>query len=237
MALETVLAKAREQLTGLFGDNLICAAVYGSAAGNDYHEGLSDVNLVLVVKKLDLDALDCVTRFQRQMRGVKLSMPLMMTKEHIETSLDVFPIEFLEIRERHKILLGEDYFNNLTIDTRNLRHECEHELKGRIIRLRQSYMEVGRKRGSLRHLLVSAHSANFPAFRAAIRLKNGQPSLGKEDIEGQLQQHFGLNPKPFHQIRLLRAGHLKQDSLADLRQLLDNYLVEVEKLAQAVDQL
>lgn len=134
------------------------------------------------------------------------------------------------------MLWGEDYFGSLKISTANLRHECEHELKGRLIRLRQSFMEAGHKQRLLKDLMLTAHGANFPAFRTAIRLHGQVPPITRDEVEEKLCQLFGLEIAVFQEIRRLRLKRCDA-SLSSLRLLLDHYLIEVNKLAQAVDAL
>src|SRR2546422_978528 len=61
--------------------------------------------------------------------------PLFMTQRNIEMSLDSFPVEWLEIRERHLLLEGEDLVATLEVQQAYVRMQCEHELRGKFIQL------------------------------------------------------------------------------------------------------
>jgi predicted nucleotidyltransferase len=236
MELEKLLQKAQAELKLCFGDNLESVLVYGSAAIDDFVPGVSDINLLVVLKRVNIYMLDSVRDFMKKMGRAFATAPLVLTREHIRTSADVFPIEFLEIKEKHRMLLGDDLFIDLVIDNKNLRHECEHELKGRIIRIRQSFMEAKGSSHELKELLISAHAANFPAFRAALRLKEVVPPMKKEEVTAALSVNFDLDVELFHTIKRLRMHEIKLDAKI-LRDLIGKYLVEVEKLAAIVDRL
>lgn len=232
--LEAWLAGATETLRGLYGDNLLGMAVYGSAATGEYLPGVSDVNLVLVLKQVALADLERMREFLRRRHGVRLPAPLLLTPEHIRASADVFPIEFLEIKEKHRCLWGEDPFTPLEISLANLRHECEHELKGRVLRLRQSYLEAGRGAKPLQQLLLAAHNANYPAFRAALRLKQVAPPVKKEEINAALTSHFQVAAGMLQRLADLRAGRIRLNR-GELETLCQQYLDEVSRVADQVD--
>lgn len=234
--LDTWLAGAAETLRGLYGENLLGVAVYGSAATGEYVSGVSDVNLVLVLKQVALADLERMREFLRRRHGLRLPVPLLLTPDHIRTSADVFPIEFLEIKEKHRLLWGEDPFARLEISLSNLRHECEHELKGRVLRLRQSYLEAGRGAKPLRQLLLAAHNANYPAFRAALRLKQVAPPVKKEEINAALAGHFQVEAGVLRTLGDLRLARIKLNR-AELEALCQQYLDEVSRIADQVDRL
>ena len=236
MELDKILHQAQAELKKSFGDDLESLLVYGSAAIGDYTPGVSDINLLVVLKRINIYILDSMRDFMKKMGRAFVTAPLVMTREHIRTSADVFPIEFLEIKEKHRMLIGEDYFADLKIDIKNLRHECEHELKGRVIRIRQSFIEAKGSSHELKELLISAHTANFPAFRTALRLKEVAPPMKKEEVTAALSVHFDLDVDLFHTIKRLRMHEIKLNA-GSLRELIGKYLSEVEKLAAIVDRL
>ena len=55
--------------------------------------------------------------------------PVFFTEDYIIRSTDVFPIEFLDMKENHVTLYGKDLFEAIAVDTKNLRFQCEQEIK------------------------------------------------------------------------------------------------------------
>lgn len=236
MDMDAVFSALKNEAQNLFGDRLVSLAVYGSAATSDFSPATSDINTVLVLQGIGLPELQQARALRGKMKKVRLAAPLLLTQEFIRTSADVFPIEFLEIQEKHRLLAGKDIFSRLKIDLKNLRHECEHELKGRLLRLRQSFIEAGKNPAELQALLTAAQSANYPAFRTALRLKKIKPPVDQGLILAEMGKHFKLDASVFSNVRRLRRGELKLPE-RELIGLFEQYLGEVEKLAQAVDRL
>lgn len=235
MEHETVFAAIRAEAKAVFGDRLVSLLVYGSAATEDFHAPTSDVNVLVVLKTIDLPALEKARELRRRLKKHRLAAPLLLTEAYIKASADVFPIEFLEIQEKHTLLEGKDVFSRLRLDLKNLRHECEHELKGRLIRLRQSFIEGGDKPEALKGLLAAAHNSNFPALRTALRLKKKKPPLSKQDVLEMGAKVFSLDASVLLQVHGLRHG--SKWSAKELVALFEKYSAEVEKLANAVDRM
>lgn len=234
--LEEVLALARRELQTALGDDLISLVLIGSAAAGDFVPDASDVNLLAVVKRTGLDTLDAVRRAHRRLVRFRVSVPVLMTPEDLTRSRDVFPIEFLEMKEKRRVLAGPDVLARVKVGTQNLRHECEHELKGRLIRLRESYLELGDRPARLRPLLSAASSANLPAFRAALRLKRIAPPTAKAEVLERLAVAYHLDRTPFDRLQALRRGQLRLGR-AGLRSLFAAYLLELEKLVRVLDRM
>jgi predicted nucleotidyltransferase len=234
--MEKIFERLRSETQGLFGEQLVSLSVFGSVATEDFHPGTSDINAVLVLTEVCLPQLQKSQELCRRLKKFRLAAPLVMTEAFIRTSADVFPIEFLEIKEKHRLLAGKDCFSRLKIDLKNLRHECEHELKGRLLRLRQSYMEVGQRPRHLQSLLVAAHNANYPAFRTALRLRKFKPPVEKGAILEAVAEKFDLDASVLLKVRQLRRGELRLGS-SEINALFEKYSEEVDKLAQAVDRL
>ena len=96
MELDKILHQAQAELKKSFGDDLESLLVYGSAAIGDYTPGVSDINLLVVLKRVNIYILDSMRDFMKKMGRAFVTAPLVMTREHIRTSADVFPIEFLK---------------------------------------------------------------------------------------------------------------------------------------------
>ena len=70
----------------------------------------------------------------------RISAPLVMTPTYITESCDTFPVELLEIQQRHVTVLGDDFFDDLTFEPPHVRRQCEREFKRILIRLRQGIL-------------------------------------------------------------------------------------------------
>ncbi len=225
-----------EEMIGIQGENLVAAAVYGSATGEDYLEKSSDINLLLVCREVSLETLKKSLRLVARGMRQRIPAPLFLTRRHLETSADVFPVEFLEIKDRHRVLYGPDLVSGLEIDLKNLRHQCEEQIKGKLVLIRQAYLETARKKGGLDRLLKRSLSSLLPVFRHLPRLKGKVPAARKEEVLELLAREFGLEAEVFLAIWRDRRDDEKIEG-SDAEIYLDRYICQLEKLAEAVDGL
>lgn len=238
-AREAVAAYATS-LSGSLGEDLLALAVYGSAASGEYVPGRSDVNLLAVVRRLDLDVLRRVVLVKAPKRGPRIPAPLMLTPSYLERSLDAFPIEFLEIKENHLLLAGEDLFASITVRTEDLRLQCERELKAHLLRLRQAYLERGRDGRDLERLLHEALNALLPVLRQLVRLRAPEAApetaarLTREEAIGHLGKTFGVDPAPLLAVERERASGTRIGG-PRAEQMLGEMMATLEALSLCVD--
>jgi hypothetical protein len=161
-----------ETILQTLGENLLSITVVGSSLTADFKPGQSDVNTVLVLGQQTLEALNAVAPLAGPMSRKKISPPLLMTRSYIERSRDVFGVEFLDFQLTHQTVFGEDPFTSLTFEKRDVRLQCERELKATLIRLRQGYIAAAANRRLVRDILISTAKALVPLLRAVLWLKD-----------------------------------------------------------------
>lgn len=210
--------------------------LYGSATGADFIEKKSNINILLVVKETGISRFQPLLTLFKQYGGKGIVPLLVFTAEEIKNSADVFPIEFLDIKENHVLLWGQDLFLNLEISFKNLRLQCESELKGKIIRLRQIYLERGTQPKEIEKIISSTFSSFIPVFKNLIRLKNKVPPQDRESIINILCQEFGLETAVLSTVLRDRKGDGKIDG-KDAAAFLERYLALLTRLANMVDKL
>jgi len=90
--------------------------------------------------------------------------PLIFSEDFLNQSLDVFPIEFLDIKSAHRMLYGPDPFESLSVQTADLHHQLEFELRSKLVQMQQRFLQSGGEAKALRELLgrsLSAYTALF----------------------------------------------------------------------------
>ena len=116
-----VMAPFAEELVFRLAERIETLAVFGSCMTGDYIHGVSNINSVLVLKEINLPELDVIASVEKRFRKKLLGQPLIITEDYISRSLDVFPIEFLDIKLLHKTIYGPDPFVKLSINKATLR--------------------------------------------------------------------------------------------------------------------
>ncbi|MFH0980308.1 MAG: hypothetical protein V2A79_02055 [Planctomycetota bacterium] len=157
-------------LQALAGERLRAVSLFG-AAGEAARAGKPALIQNVVV--LDDVRLDFVRELGAQgpaLGRLGIQAPLLMSPEYIAASLDVFPIELLDIQHRHLNVLGEDYFAPLKFDRTHVRLQLERELKRAIIHLRQDILTAGGRDKRLAEIYWAAAEHTLLLLRAVLWL-------------------------------------------------------------------
>jgi hypothetical protein len=226
--------KLVEELRQACPAGLKSVVLYGSAAAGDHAGKRSDFNILVVTEELGIGTLDALSTTAAKWARAGNPAPLLFTEERLAQATDVFPIELLDIRECHKILHGENLVKGLEIGTGNLRLQIEHELRGKLIRLRQSYLLTGGKPQAVADLMVESLSTFLVLFRAALRLfEDAVPQKKFEALE-KLAAHIGFDAAVFKAVQRLKDGTNKPKDVA-VGELFGTYLKTIECVIDAVD--
>jgi len=114
-----------EKILNFYKNNIISIYLYGSYAVGDENE-FSDYNLFLILNNYEFS------------KALSLKYPpFIFTKNELLNSLDTFPIEILDIKERGKLLYGEDFLRNVEIKKEDLIKQIEREIKEKLINFRR----------------------------------------------------------------------------------------------------
>ncbi len=159
-----------ERLQAGLGDNLKSVSVVGSSLTQAFEPKISDINTVVLLDTYDIPALNIVAVLAPPMSRHKISPPLLVTPFYIERSRDVFGVEFLDFQLVHETIFGDDPFAAMQFDKRDIRLQCERELKAMLVRLRQGYIAAGADRRMVRDILISTAKALAPLLRAMLWL-------------------------------------------------------------------
>jgi predicted nucleotidyltransferase len=227
-----VTKKFAEKLQNILGKNLRSVFLYGSIAAGEFFPGKSNLNILVVLEKLDNSTLEILQKHNlfSKLRKVR-STPLFLTKKEILNSLDVFPIEFLEMKDKHILIHGENLFRNMKILKKDLRHQCERELRSKIILLRQGYLQ--NKKNS-RFLLASSAVSVSILLRSILFLKKNKLPLKRGEVITQACKLFDLQPEPFLQALQVRNTRFFWSSKKALN-IFNDYLSELYKLAKKIN--
>jgi hypothetical protein len=159
-----------------------------------------------------------------------------MTPEYIAGSLDVFPIEFLDLKLIHETVFGEDILKDIEIKNSDLRQQCEREIKTRLIGLRQGYVSSMGDKHILTERFVSSITGYMPLFRGIIHLVGKERPVGKYDVIRTLSAATGVNTDIFNKILDMKKGKIKPGK-DELVTVFEEYYSATEKIGKVVDEL
>ncbi len=203
-------AAARENLPGVI--------LYGSAAGGEFHPEFSNVNLLCIVRETSFAKLTAMARAVEWWGRQKHPAPLVLTREELERSTDVFAIELLDMQQRHRVLVGEDVLTGLRVPMQRHRAQVEYELREKLILLRENLLAANGKESRLWDLLLRSLPAFATLFRhALIALGETVPGSRRETIQA-LAGRVGFDASAFLQLLDIRErkSHYKQFEVADV---------------------
>jgi hypothetical protein len=223
-----------EKVRSSFGDDLQSITIFGSSLTEDFRPGQSDINTVLVLGRETLGSLDTLAGMAKAMHKKAIAVPLLMTPEYIESSRDVFGIEFLDFQLNHKTIYGSDPFESLAITKSDVRLQCERELKATLIRLRQGYIAAAANKKLVRDILISAAGGLVPLLRAMLWLKDIDRDVLAEQVFTKAASEFSITVDSL--IEAKRWKHCKASrQKGDIASVFESVYANVEQLASIVD--
>lgn len=232
MKLETLV----EQLKGAYGSSLKAVILYGSAVAGEHITAKSDYNVIVIVDGLTLDKLQSASSIARAWRDAGNPPPMTFTTDEWRDSSDIFPMEYSDILDRHKMLYGdESILQGIGVSRDDLRLQVEHQATGKLLALRQGALLAGTEAKRQLELMEESLSTIMVICRAVVRLAGEVPPTDYEELVTQVARISGVQPHLFTPvIRHLRGTpKLGRNEAAGV---LAGYLSGVEKLATYVNQ-
>ena len=234
--MEEKLDELVTRLKTKFSDRLLSVVLYGSAAASDWDQRASDLNVLCVLSRLsphELAESEPVFHWWREQGNPP---PLLMTDREVRTSTDCFPMEFSDMQTHRRVLFGTDIVAEITIDRSFYRAQVEHELRAKLLRLRQKAAEALSRPDATARLLIDSVSTFCVLGRHALILAGREPRWKKRDLVADLSKVLGVRFDAFNTILSIRAeGKLPSGFNGVL--LFEKYLQEIDALVTFVDQI
>ncbi|MBN2539447.1 MAG: hypothetical protein JXB09_05310, partial [Deltaproteobacteria bacterium] len=161
---------------------------------------------------------------------------LFMTKPYIASSLDSYPLEFLNMQKGHVLVYGEDVLKDLLFEPSHLRLQCEREIKGKLLLLRQRFLETEGKARRMQELIGESITAFISIFGGLLYLKGAAIPSSRREIVEALARDFPVNADVFMNCLDIKEGEKKFAS-SEIRDIFMAYLAEVRRLWGFVDEL
>jgi hypothetical protein len=135
------------------------------------------------------------------------------------------------------VLLGRDIVSELTIDFRHHRAQLEHELRSKLLRLRQQATGLFSNHDALVQLLADSVSTFCVLGRHALLISGSRAGVQKRQIVDQLSQRLSSDFSAFDALLDVRAGKPFAGGVAEASRLFDNYLNQIGAIIDMVNRL
>ena len=232
--IDSKLDEFVQKLMAAAADNLKAVILYGSAATEEFHSKHSDLNILCLVGQADAAQLEAlhgpvdwwIRRGQRP--------PLVFTLEELRRSADIFTIELLDMKSRHRILYGENVLAEVQVPLHYHPLQVERELRTGWLRLRQAILAAPKKPKVYLELMVSSFSAFAALFRHALIALGEAPAETKREAIDRIAQFAGADPAAFQTILGIREGKSREGNI-DIEKTLNQYFVFVEAVTEKFD--
>lgn len=221
-----------DKLKSIYGDALVSVVIYGSASSGDYAEKYSNINLAVVLKDTSITSIKKASRLILTNK-YSIINPIFFTQDYIKKSLDVFPIEFLDIKENHSVLYGIDPFKDIQVDLKNLRFQCEHDIKSNILNIKKAFLGARRK-ALLKNVLFKSLTSSIHIFRNLLRLNGKVPSYKKDDVLNDISCEFNLDVSGLRKMLDARNSNSKLSAL-DIEYYFEELVRILECISEKID--
>jgi hypothetical protein len=218
----------------VYGNELEGILLYGSAVRGEFLTGRSNLNLILMMSSYDVTILKKYDSIHKRWSKEQVVVPLFLTAGDLQSASQVFPLEYQDILECHRLLWGQDPFVGLKIDVRYLAAEVLQALRGNLFRLRQRLVEGRSTEEAMIILLSLSITALLPVLRGLQRLLLRPVLAHGEALLNDLESHLEINLTGLRDALLFKRGHISPGQ-KEIPRLMDRYLESLTKLVTAAE--
>jgi predicted nucleotidyltransferase len=222
------------QLQLAYGNALRSVVLFGSSVAGEHRSKTSDYNVLVIVDSLPLERLRAVAAVSKAFAEDGNPPPLTFTEKEWRSSSDIFPMEYADILERHRVLYGTPPFNGIAVTPADLRLQVENQTMGKLLQLRQAIMGAGGDSALQIGVLEKSLSTLMVVFRGFVRLHAQVPSQDYEALSRSVAEKAGFSPDPF--LRVIR--HVRGTEKVPREKasgILEEYLSAMESLVSYLD--
>ena len=232
---QTVIEPFLKDILANYKEDIISIYIIGSAITKGFHPKYSDINTVIVVKGIKIPFYDFIASLGKRYGKKKIRAPLIMTPDYINRSLEVFPLEFLEMKLIHQLVYGDDVLKDIKIEKADIRLQCERELKGKLQHLCQGYIKAMGDKRTFTDLLVGSLSGYFPLFRGILFLYDHEIPKEKGDVLHALNECCDVDMNVFRNIMDIRS-HNFYPPFEALKEVFKNLYHVLDAITKKVDE-
>jgi len=201
-----------EKIKEILGENLVTLVEYNNG---------DEKRCLAVCNTLDFKTLTDLKKLK--------APPMLFTRNEINNALDVFPVEFLNIKRHHKLIHGEDILESIEVSKDKLRHQLEFEFRSKLIHLRQSYLKSDGD--DLEDIILNAVPNLAPIIGALMYLKDMHAKYDPDLVKVMV----GVDTKVLMDIHNIRIGKTKFE--ADKNKYVERLIDVLTQTGDIVDKI
>ena len=236
MTHEEAMAEFLQRMRGAGGKNLLSIVLFGSAAHGEFRPGYSDVNLLCVLGDASFPSLQKISPVIEWWRKQRNAPPLVVTLEEMKSSAAEFSIEFIDMKQRYRVLYGEDVLHGLEVPMHLHRFQLEYELREKSFLLRQQLLLANNNESELWEVMLHSLSSFTTLFRHVLLELGEAERKHSRDAVVELSKRLSFDDSAFLELIDIRTKQVdrKQLRATDVAQ---RYTGAIERITSAVDQM
>ena len=230
------LKRLVDALAAAHGDNLKSVVLYGGAVTSGLVDDEVTKRVLVVLDHIGPKDLYAARPVGENWRLEGNPLPVYFTTEEIADAADVFPIEFIDMSQVRHVLYGKDPFERLDIQTHNLRHQLEYELRARLLRLRRLAIGSAHNPQRLAELMANSLDSFAVLFRHMLLMGGHDAPFDKRGCVMKIAEVLKLDKQVFARI----FAHADTEDLwlqTEADTIFAGYLKQIERVIVTVDKL
>jgi len=201
-SLTSLVDKAVQALRDQVGPNLYSVCLYGSAVRGNFIDGVSDINLLVVLNESNPSAHQAVAWAIGDDKQID---PFVLGRLGFPRSARAFAAKFASIKRNYRVVYGADPLADVAIDPALERSLCEQALRN--VRLRMVYSFVTRSRTKAYHrFLFRSVTPLFVHFSEILRLEGIAVPKDFEPRIALFETHFKIDGQVLRDLLVLKQN-------------------------------
>jgi predicted nucleotidyltransferase len=232
-ALESLASSLREAAGAEFAGLVL----YGGLARGRFREGRSDVNVVILLHRADIDVLDRISPVLRKARRAAAVEAMLITPAEVPAATFEFPTKFLDIKRHHIVLAGADPFAALEVPRVMVQLRIAQSLRNLLLRLRRRYATAFDDEPGLKETLIEV-ARPLAIELLAMLYDDGRPVPENDQTAAVFTaaaSAFGLDGVVLAELAALRAATPRGAGAGGVGALYGRLLDLVARLADHAD--
>ena len=236
MTHDEVMAEFVQRMRGAGAENLLSVVLFGSAAHGEFDPDYSDVNLLCILRDASFSSLQKISPVIEWWRKKRHRLPLVLALEEMKASAAEFSIEFIDMKQRYRVLYGEDVLHMLEVPMHLHRFQLEYELREKSFLLRQQLLLANNNESELWEVMLHSLSSFTTLFRHVLLELGEAERKHSRDAVVELSKRLSFDDSAFLQLIDIRTKQVdrKQLRATDVAQ---RYIGAIEKITSAVDRM
>lgn len=222
-----------EQVRAALGGRLKALVLFGSAARRN---ATDSVDTLVICDRVDPALLSQLAPAAGPWIREGHPAPLVFGESEWRDSADAFAIEFLDIKAHHRVLAGRDPWAGVTVADDDVRRQLEHELRGKVVRLRQAVLATSGNPAALGAAIAGSVAGFLTMLRALLRVSGEEAPAERTALVAAAAARVGFDAGPVTALALA-ARERKAPKLNPDDPQVVGYLTAMTRTAEYVNTL